>query len=384
MDKYDDEDDEGGMQFFTMLKEDAELAHEKDPYLTGDPDSESDSQESLGIRPEDHIFVATSCDEDSCTLEVFVFDDDEANMWVHHDIMLGAYPLCVEWLSTTSPSAEGSFAAVGSIDHSIHIWDLDYLDPMEPHLTLGATNKDKKGKAKRKKLPARGPTAHDGPVLCLHGSTFNRSVLASGSADHTLKVWDVCNNECVHTYTHHSDKVQCARWHPLEQAVLLSAAFDRQLALLDARQPGQAAMVALTAEAECAVWSRHRAFECLASVDTGGVACYDVRMIATKAKDSVLWRLHAHDVACTAVQDIPTKDVLVTCGLDGTAKVWDCTGAGPTLALSKNLHAGPLFTCHTNPEAPALVCFGGKCPVMWDLTSEALLADVLKLEAGGA
>ena len=29
------------------------------------------------------------------------------------------------------------------------------------------------------------------------------------------------------------------RWHPTEQAVLLTAAFDRQLGLLDVRQPKQ-------------------------------------------------------------------------------------------------------------------------------------------------
>lgn len=32
------------------------------------------------------------------------------------------------------------------------------------------------------------------------------------------------------------------RWHPSEQAVLLSAAFDHQLGLIDVRQPKQAAL----------------------------------------------------------------------------------------------------------------------------------------------
>ena len=69
------------------------------------------------------------------------------------------------------------------------------------------------------------------------------------------------------------------RWHPTEQAVLLTAAFDRQLGLLDVRQPKQvqravteavetqsssgwlflllqAALASLSGEAECAIWSR--------------------------------------------------------------------------------------------------------------------------------
>ena len=71
-------------------------------------------------------------EEDCCTLELYVFEEDEAhrwsfalqgglcqvNMYLHHEISLGAYPLCVEWISRSS-SNEGSYAAVGSIDHSI-------------------------------------------------------------------------------------------------------------------------------------------------------------------------------------------------------------------------------------------------------------------------
>jgi len=384
MDTYDDEDNDGGMQFFSVLNADADLAKEKDPHLTNDQDSESGSEGEVEIREEDHVFLATSCEEDACTLEVYVFEEDEASMYVHHDVALGAYPLCVEWISRTSSSEDGNFAAVGSIDHTIQIWDLEQLDPLEPHQVLGVAKKKpkSKGKAKKKKQAEEGAVkAHDGPVLCLHGSSFNRNVLASGSGDQTLKVWDVADGTCVHTYSHHSDKVQCVRWHPTEQAVMLSAAFDRRLGLLDVRQPGQAATAELMAEAECAIWSRHNPFQCLASVDNGGVCCYDVRKIASKeAKEKqVMWTLMAHDVACTAVQDAPAPNLLVTAGLDGHAKVWNCAGAGPQMVLSKNLQAGPLFTCQSSPDVPGLLCFGGKCPVMWDLSSESLLLDVFQL-----
>lgn len=199
-----------------------------------------------------------------------------------------------------------------------------------------------------------------------------------------MKVWDVADGSCVHNYSHHSDKVQCVRWHPTEQAVLLSAAFDRRLGLLDVRQPGQAAMATLPAEAESAIWSRHNPFHCYASVDNGGVCCYDVRKVAAKAPQDqqIIWTLMAHDVACTTVQDAPAPNLLVTSGLDGHAKVWNCAGSGPQMILSKNLQAGPIFTCQSNPDMPGLLCFGGKCPVMWDLSSEQLLLDVFQLQPG--
>jgi len=271
--------------------------------------------------------------------------------------------------------------AIGLIDHTIQIWDLDELDAMDPCQMLGPK---KKAKSKRRSAAAGvgGPQAHDGPVLAVHGSLFNRGVLASASADKTVKVWDVSENSCVHTYNHNSNKVQCAKWHPTEQAVLLSAAFDRNLALLDVRQPGQVAMAPLPAEAESAIWRRHRPFECLASVDNGGLACYDVRKVAGKAaeKEPIMWSIQAYDVACTGVQDAPCRDLLATAGLDGSAKVWQCAGTTPKLIMEKNLQAGPLFACQSYAEEPALFCFGGKCPVMWDLTSEQLLQEVFKFE----
>lgn len=378
LDSYDDDPNDGGMQIFSVLKEDVDVAKEPDPYLKGDPDSDSDSEDFYEITPEDQVFVAASCEEENCMLEVYVFNEEQGSMYVHHDIMLGAYPLCVEWIGQTQTTQDGCFGAVGLIDHCIQIWDLNDQEGMEPSQSLGDLKKQRGKKKKGSSSSASVATAHDGAILCMHGSPFNRSVLCSGSGDHKLKVWDVAENACIHEYTHHNNKVQCCRWHPTEQAVLLSASFDRHLALLDVRQPNASAMVALPAEAESAFWSRHRPFEALASADNGGVACYDVRKVVNKAPDSekCLWRLQAHDVACTAVTDAPAKDLLITTGLDGVAKVWK-TGAGsePKLAFAKNLAAGPLFTCQTSVDSPALACFGGKCPVMWDLSSESVLVD---------
>ncbi|CAK8994565.1 unnamed protein product [Durusdinium trenchii] len=402
MENYDEDEDEGhhrsqglrstltrpcktpaGMQFFSVLDADGALARERDPHLTGNPDSDSDSEGEVEIRAEDHVFVAASCEEDCCTLELYVFEEEEVNMYVHHDISLGAYPLCVEWMARSSAGVEGCFAAVGSIDHSIQLWNLEEPDPLEPVQVLGSARKAKgaKNKAKKKKKPpgSSDVKAHEGPVLCLHGNSFNTAVLASGSADRTLKVWDVGEGSCVHTFDHHSDKVQCVKWHPTEQAVLLSSAFDGQLGLLDVRQPKQAALAALNGEAESAIWSRHNPYQCYASTDNGAVRCYDVRKVANKADNPVLWTLMAHDVACTSLQDAPAKNLLVTAGLDGHAKVWNLASS-PQMVLSKNLQAGPIFTCQSNADMPGLMCFGGKCPVMWDLSSEQVLLDAFKLD----
>jgi WD40 repeat protein len=50
-----------------------------------------------------------------------------------------------------------------------------------------------------------------------------------------VKLWDLTQKRCVQTYTHHSDKVQVARWNPSEESVLFSAGFDKTIQLFDAR-----------------------------------------------------------------------------------------------------------------------------------------------------
>lgn len=377
MENYDNDSEDEGMQFFSVLNNDQDLAKERDPHLKGGVDSESDSEDYYEIKPDDKVFIAASCDADTCNIEVYVYDDEEPTMYVHHDLMLGAYPLCIEWLDHAGTADVGSFAAVGMINHKIEIWDLDRLDPLRPAISLGTPEKASKTKTtKKKKKGDAGPKAHDGPILCLNGSPFNRSVLASGGGDNVVKVWDVTENACVNSYTHHTDKVQCVRWHPTEQAVLMTASFDRHLALLDARHPGQVVAAKLSSEAESAIWSRHQPFQCFASTDDGSVICFDVRKIASKAaaEEQRVWTLQAHEAACTSVQDSPVRDLMVTSSLDGSAKIWKMTGNVPSLVYSKDLQAGPLFSCNGSVDVPALFCFGGRCPVVWDLTSEDLLS----------
>jgi periodic tryptophan protein 2 len=47
-------------------------------------------------------------------------------------------------------------------------------------------------------------SGHEGPIACMAFSS-NTSVLASGSWDGTLKLWDVYNNSCIETFEHGCD-----------------------------------------------------------------------------------------------------------------------------------------------------------------------------------
>eukprot|EP00971_Amphidinium_carterae_P320058 6362232-Amphidinium_carterae.1 len=65
--------------------------------------------------------------------------------------------------------------------------------------------------------------------------------------------------------------------------------------------------------------------------------------------------------------------MLLTASLDGVAKIWRVSGSGPSVVHGKDLQAGPLFACQSSAEEPALVSFGGSCPVMWNVADEECL-----------
>ena len=184
--------------------------------------------------------TARKGDDDFSTLQVYVYEEEEGNVYEHHDIVLPAFPLCVEWLGVPLKNTpEHNFVAVGTFEPAIEIWDLDTIDCSEPLTSLGgmlvtsdpreeeiasAKKKGKKGKKKKaQKAPDQFlPGSHQSAVLSLSWNRLNEILLASGSADTTVKVWDLSQGTCAHTYTHHSKEVQSAQWHHTEGTLLLT------------------------------------------------------------------------------------------------------------------------------------------------------------------
>ena len=80
--------------------------------------------------------------------------------------------------------------------------------------------------------------SHAKGVMGLAWNAQYRNVLASGSADTTVKVWDVTCQQCQATLAHHSGKVQAVAWNPADAPVLLSGGFDRRVCLVGALADG--------------------------------------------------------------------------------------------------------------------------------------------------
>lgn len=93
------------------------------------------------------MIISARTTSDLSSLDFHVYADVDENLYAHHDLMLPAFPLCVEWLDfSPGPDASGaapegakpgSYVAVGSFDPSIEIWDADLVDGLYPRAILG-------------------------------------------------------------------------------------------------------------------------------------------------------------------------------------------------------------------------------------------------------
>merc|ERR1712086_400963 len=360
-----------------------------DPYMQGkkaDDDSEDSDQEEMVILPNDGVLVtARKGDDDFSTLQVYVYEEEEGNVYEHHDIVLPAFPLCVEWLGVPLKNTpEHNFVAVGTFEPAIEIWDLDTIDCSEPLTSLGgmlvtsdpreeeiasAQKKGKKGKKKKaQKAPDQYlPGSHTSAVLSLSWNRLNEILLASGSADTTVKVWDLSQGTCAHTYTHHTKEVQSAQWHHTEGTLLLTGSMDGTVCLTDARSPDVVQRWTLPSEVECVSWKPTDPTVFSASTDSGLVLEFDARAGGGSAPR---FTLDAHSDACSVVAHNPTVEGLfLTASHDKSVKVWDSKSGQPKLLGQNNLDIGAVFTASFWQDSPFIVAVGGESGKLklWDV-----------------
>lgn len=175
-------------------------------------DISEEELEDYTIKKTDALLVGAKIQGDYSSLEVYVYEEDKCNLFVHHEITLSAFPLCMEFVSVNplefqaESLTKGNFLAVGTFLPEIEIWNLDILNTIEPALVLGDEQSSKLKKSKKQKSK-NTYTGHTDSVMSLHMNPIRKNVMCSGSADQTVKLWDVCQKTCVQTYSHHTDKV---------------------------------------------------------------------------------------------------------------------------------------------------------------------------------
>lgn len=376
MDKYDEEDD-GAELFGSGLSNLYYASNDMDPYLkNGDEDSEE--EEDITIKPEDGVIVCARNEDDVSHLEVWIMEDPSdvnSNMYVHHDIVIPAFPLCTAWLDCPIKGGEkGNFIAVGSMEPAIEIWDLDIMDEVQPSATLGGVV-EKKKKGKKKSIKYKDGS-HTDSVLGLAWNKEYRNILASASADKLVKIWDVATETCNLTLENHTDKVQAVAWNHFAPQVLLSGSFDHSVVMKDGRLPSHSGFRwPVDADVESLAWDPHTEHSFVVSLENGMVTGFDIRTASSdmSSQSKPCFTLHAHDKAvCAIAYNRLVPNLLATGSMDKMVKLWDLSNA-PSCIASNNPKAGAVFSISFSEDSPFTLAIGGSKGKlqMWDTLSDA-------------
>ncbi|KAK4042064.1 WD40-repeat-containing domain protein [Parachaetomium inaequale] len=394
LEHYDDEPEpQGEAQSMGMFGNVKSLAYydsnKDDPYITlkDEGEDEDEDREDLQILATDNLLLAAKVEDELAHLEVYVYEDSADNLYVHHDIMLPAIPLCVEWLDipVSKPGVEkdsiGNFVAIGTFDPDIEIWDLDTVDCMYPNAILGQggnAEADKKKKKKKKKSKKANDEYHVDAILALAANRKHRNLLASASADKTVKLWDLHTAKCAKSYSYHTDKVCALAWHSVESTVLLSGSYDRTAAIADMRAPGEQPMkVGVESDVENVRWDPHDPNFFYVSTERGIIHYFDVRAASKDpAASKTVWKLQAHDESVSSFDLNPViPGFMATGSTDRTVKLWNISAEGPSLVVSRDFDVGKVFSTGFGPDkevAFRLAVAGSKGTVsIWDTSTNA-------------
>ena len=365
-----------------------------DPYITlQDGEDDDQEREELQILSTDNMVVAAKVEDEVAHLEIYVYEDEADNLYVHHDIMLPAIPLCVEWIdlpvgnSAADANLKGNYVAVGTFDPDIEIWDLDTIDCMYPNAILGegedhskAEAGSEKEKKKRKKSKKVNDHYHVDAILSLAANRNHRNLLASSSADKTVKLWDLTTTKCARSYSHHTDKVCSIAWNPKESTYLLSGSYDRTVVVADMRAPDAAVpRWGVESDVETVTWDSHDSNFLYITTEDGVIHYNDIRAAPSTPKaSSPVWTLQAHDQSISAFDVNPAiPGFLVTGSTDKEVKLWNVQPTGPSMVVCRNLGLGKVFTTRFAPDpevAFRLAVAGSKGSMqIWDTSTNAAI-----------
>ncbi|KAF9778930.1 transducin family protein/WD-40 repeat family protein [Thelephora terrestris] len=428
LDTYDEDDaNEAELGPFTNVKGLTYYRNnDEDPYITlKDGGEDDDEREELEVLPTDNLIVVAKTQDEISQIEVYVYDESQENLYAHHDLMLPNFPLCLEWLdfppagspSTSQKKEFGNYIAVGTMDPEIEVWSLDMLEGMYPDTVLGRPDKTTAhvpvplgtGKKKKKsKHRATSANYHVDAVLSLSWNRTHRNLLASASADRTIKLWDLSRpggstagdgeeaGGAIRSFNDvHKDKIQALQWNDKEPTVLLSGSYDRTVRTFDSRAPESCLGAVVGSDVEALRWDPWDPYGFYVSLENGLILNFDARTLPSDLSNPSPSRftLSAHDGAASALDVNPhVRGVIVTGGTDKIVKVWnvvedDDGKRGVSLVTSRDLGVGKVFSTVWSPDDPLTLAAGGSAGQLqiWDIGANQNVRKTLsaKLTAAG-
>lgn len=185
----------------------------------------------------------------------------------------------------------------------------------------------------------------------------------SGSADGTVRVWDVASGRCVRTLSGHMGRVNAVAVAP-DGRVLLSASDDRTLRVWDLATGAHVRTLAGHEHRVNAVWVLVDAKAAVSASDDWTLKVWNLET------GEAIHTLAGHEGAVTAVAVTPDGQRAVSASWDRTVRVWDLVG-GYEVRTLRGHDDGVLSVCVHADGSHALSGAWDGTVCAWELGGEA-------------
>lgn len=314
-----------------------------------DEENGSDAEDEL-IKDTDNLVLVGRVESDCSSLEVFIYNEAENSLYVHHDFVLPFHLLCVEPFSYDPGSQQpGNLCAIGGMEPIIHIYDLDIHQPLEPVMELG------KKPNKKKNIKRVG---HKDAVLDLAWNSNFQHILASASVDQKVILWDLEHATPSTVLKDFAEKVQSLEFNAHEAEYLLTGSSDNTVKLFDCRQSDNESsnykQWILEGEVEKIKWNPKEKYHFVAGTNDGKIYYFDSR--ATEP----LWVIEAHEKEVTDFGfNSNAPSMLTSTSVDNFVKIWKFDNSSCMPVHSHHYKLGRLHCLHEAPENNWFVGLGG-------------------------
>eukprot|EP00996_Jenningsia_fusiforme_P000288 NODE_1238_length_1623_cov_25.611817_g1103_i0.p1 GENE.NODE_1238_length_1623_cov_25.611817_g1103_i0~~NODE_1238_length_1623_cov_25.611817_g1103_i0.p1 ORF type:complete len:428 (-),score=73.14 NODE_1238_length_1623_cov_25.611817_g1103_i0:188-1471(-) len=337
-----------------------------------DDGNRSQDSDDGKIYSDDYSYVAGVFNErkSDYTLYVGVYDDARDNVFLRQDLPLSHPPLDVCWLNNLN-GTNASFAAVSTMLPYVEIFNLWKPKDVRPASILGGPKNPE-----NLYVPLGEdeliPGSHKDTVIKIDWNRNQPNILATSSADTTIKLWDLNTSNCAHTIAEYSVPVVGLQWHRSDRFLLVSCGLGESRARVmrvDQKDSGLAFSTA--GPLECVAWHPHQEHIFAVGMSAGGCQLFDVRG-GSGGQALVTFNPHS-GYECSAICFNPhINGLLATGSNDQTVSLWDTRGAGASKIAQKNFSIGEILALDFNPNHPMLLAAAGTGAheLMWTITQD--------------
>jgi len=206
-------------------------------------------------------------------------------------------------------------------------------------------------------------SAHVAAVRCVRWS-MDKLHLGSASDDATVRLWDISTGACVRRHDGHADYVRALERSPASGEIWASGSYDHTVKIWDARVGRDAVMtIKHTAPVEDIAW--YPSGNLLVSVGGEDVCVWDIlsggrSLYRLRSHQKTITTVHVHEDAgppslASGFDIVGTESALsskaprmITGSLDGFVKIHELDTFTVTHSIK---YPGPVLTCSLSPDA---------------------------------